>query len=315
MTVELCLGQADWAPGGSEALERDLRFGGIQADSAGCRPEAATEYLYRVYLFGSLRLYRGGAEVVLKSREQRLIALLALEGYRPRSYLAGRLWPETTEARAAGSLRAAVCRIERAAPGLLRVEDRQVGFGPSVSVDLDEFQAHANELSMYADAVPDGDDAEDRPGDQRCLQSLRVLLRAELLSGWYDDWVIYERERLQQLRLCALEALATTLRTRGLTAAALTAALGATAIEPLRESAHRALIRVHLDDGNFHAAIREYRSFRRRMMTELGVRPSPQMDALIRPLMQRLEPVGSPRTASHPAKSGVSSRPAFRAAG
>lgn len=254
---------------------------------------------YRVQLLGSFRLDdSAGTPIGLKSREQRLIALSALEGTRPRGYLAGLLWPDTTEARAAASLRAAVCRIEHAAPGLLGLGAGQLGFAAGTELDVADLAARAERLCRSASAPAPGS-----PDTEWCLQSLPVLLRGELLSGWYDEWACFERERLQSLRLCALEGLADLLADRGHHAAALSAALGAARIDPLRESAHRALIRIHLDEGNFDAALRTYRSFGRRLVAELGVRPSSQLESLLRPLLQRRVAVAQARP-----RPGVGSR-------
>ena len=77
-----------------------------------------------------------------------------------------------------------------------------------------------------------------------------VGLRGELLPGWYDDWVLLERERLRQLRMHALEALAEKLADAGRYGEAVQAAYAAVVAEPLRESAHRAVVRVHLVEGN-----------------------------------------------------------------
>ncbi|HEY2044237.1 MAG TPA: BTAD domain-containing putative transcriptional regulator [Jatrophihabitans sp.] len=236
---------------------------------------------YRIRLFDACRVSAGRTEIALKSREQRVVALLALEGARPRSYLAGMLWPETAESRAAGSLRAAVWQIEHTAPGLLVCSGGQLSLNPEVAVDVRDFIERAHRISILT-AQPDGPDS---PCADECLESLLVLMRGDLLSGWYDDWVLYERARLQQMRLTALEAIAERLTARGQVSAALMAAMAAAAIEPLRESAQRAVIRIHLANGNYNDAIREYRSFGRRLVRELGVRPSAQMDALVRPLL------------------------------
>jgi DNA-binding SARP family transcriptional activator len=240
---------------------------------------------YRLRLFDSFSLTFLGRELVLKSREQRLVALLALEGSRTRSYLAGLLWPESTESRAAGSLRAAVWRLEREAPGLLRSGGGQLALDPEIEVDVHDFTDRANRVSVLAEI-----DIDELADDRECVQSLAVLMRGDLLPGWYDDWVLYERSRLQQMRLCALESVAELLIDRGNTSAALIAALRATAIEPMRESAQRVVVRIHLSNGNFHEAIRTYRTFGRRLVRELGIRPSGQMDALVRPLLDRQVP-------------------------
>jgi DNA-binding SARP family transcriptional activator len=122
--------------------------------------------------------------------------------------------------------------------------------------------------------------------DKRQLgRAVAILQRGDLLPGWYDDWVLYERSRLAQLRLRALESLAEQLVSVGDTRSALEAALAAVAIEPLRESAQRALIRVHIADGNYLDAVREYRSFRTRLAAEMDVSPSGQLESLIHPLL------------------------------
>jgi len=51
--------------------------------------------------------------------------------------------------------------------------------------------------------------------------------------------------------------------------------------EPLRESAHRALISVHLAEGNPSEALRQYRQFRELLRAELGLEPSPLIKELV----------------------------------
>ena len=60
--------------------------------------------------------------------------------------------------------------------------------------------------------------------------------------------------------------------------------LAAVAAEPLRESAHRAVVSVHLEEGNVSEAIRQYRLCRRLLGTELGIEPSERMQVLVRGL-------------------------------
>ncbi len=235
---------------------------------------------WRLQLLDSWRLFQGGAEIVMRRREQRLIALLAVQGNRPRSYLAGILWPESTEAHAAGNLRAAVWQVDRAAAGLLMHDRAGLGLHADVHVDVSEQVRWAGEVCGW-----------DRQGTQLdgadCLTAMSVLLRGELLPGWYDDWVSYERSRLQQFRFQGLESLADLLAAGGEQSAALVAATAAVAIEPLRESAQRALIRTQLRAGNYHDALQGYQAFRARLMAELGVAPSSRMDALMGPLLDR----------------------------
>jgi DNA-binding SARP family transcriptional activator len=236
-----------------------------------------TEPLWKLELFDSWRLSRAGAVHEMRAREQRLVALLALHGTRRRGYLAGILWPDSTEGRAATNLRAATCRIDQTAPGLLVHDRHDVALSTNLRLDVRDFVDYVWRLS----------------GIQQChgvsgneVTTCLPLLSGDLLPGWYDDWVIYERTRLQQLRIQALELTAGWMLKQGDSAAALVAASAAVAIEPLRESAQRMLIRVHIHDGNYAAALRDYHDFHSRMLRELGIAPSDQMRALVSPLLR-----------------------------
>jgi DNA-binding SARP family transcriptional activator len=103
----------------------------------------------------------------------------------------------------------------------------------------------------------------------------------ELLPDWYDDWLVTERERLRQLRLHALEESVRVLIERGRLSEAIDLGLRAVAMEPLRESAHRLVIRAHLAEGNRAEALRQYRCCADLLRHELAVEPSAQMAVLL----------------------------------
>ena len=97
------------------------------------------------------------------------------------------------------------------------------------------------------------------------------------LPAWDEDWLLVERERLRQLQLHALEALAVRLRKLRRYPEAIDAALRAKAIEPLRESVHAVLIDVCLDEGNIAAAHEYLRQYRQLLHAELDLEPSAQI--------------------------------------
>ena len=66
------------------------------------------------------------------------------------------------------------------------------------------------------------------------------------------------------------------------------AGLAAVEGEPLRESAHRALIATYLAEGNPGEAIRQYQFFSRCLHDQLELEPSELMEDLVRPLPARL---------------------------
>lgn len=245
-------------------------------------PRARDEVPWRLRLFGRWQLHHGDRVIDVAWREQRLLAVLALHGDRPRSHLAGVLWPDSSEERALGNLRAAVWRIQHASPGLIAEGRGPLALDPTLRVDVHDMLDWVRRISAGAEV------SDSAP-------ALALLRSGELLPGWYDDWVLFERERLQQLRLRCLESFAERLCARGDIDGALAAAMAAVAIEPLRESAHRALIRVHLAVGNQVDAVRAYQSFRSRLMAEMGIVPSPQITALVRPLLAARIPVARQR--------------------
>src|SRR5689334_17710093 len=75
----------------------------------------------------------------------------------------------------------------------------------------------------------------------------------------------------------ALEALARELGDRCRYAAGLEAALEAVRMEPLRESSHRAVVALHLAEGNVVEATRHFDPFRHTLHIDLGVEPSAQL--------------------------------------
>lgn len=205
---------------------------------------------------------------VLPRGVQRLVAHLSLSRHRARTAIAGQLWPEVPEVHAHGSLRSALWRVQKIAPGLIQVAGDTLALADGVQVDV-------HELTTWAEHVSD----PRIPIEE--LNGSHVGLRGELLPGWYDDWVLLDRERLRQLRMHALEVLAERLAAANRYGEAVQAAYSAVRAEPLRESAHRAVIRVHLAEGNVVEAMRAYEAFRTLLADELGVAPTRQLSDLV----------------------------------
>ena len=199
---------------------------------------------------------------------QRLIAHLGLCGRPGRGAIAGHLWPDVPEDHAQGSLRSALWRVQKMVPGLVEVSGGAVGLAAGVRVDVRDFTDWARRVM-------------DPLADVNVGSTPDIALRGELLPGWYDDWVLLERERLRQLRLHALEAVADKLAAAGRYGEALQAAYAAVRTEPLRESAHRAVVRVHLAEGNIAEAVRAFDAFRDLLAAELGVEPTASMTRLV----------------------------------
>jgi DNA-binding SARP family transcriptional activator len=153
-----------------------------------------------------------------------------------------------------------------------RSVDQHIGLASGVTVDLRGAAALARRLLDRSQGC-----SEDDLGAGAWLG-----LSDDLLPTWYDDdWVLVERERYHQLRLHALEALCERLTATGRYGEAVDAGLAAVTAEPLRESAHRMLIKAHLAEGNHGEAERQYQLCRGLLHDELGVEPSAALRELV----------------------------------
>jgi DNA-binding SARP family transcriptional activator len=227
----------------------------------------------RLSLIRGFELRSGSFAVPMAFSAQRLMAFVALQdGVVRRSHASGMLWANVTEQRASSSLRSALWRTP--SPGgrsLIQASSTHLRLSPAVKVDFRETVSLAVSVLDHEDGLGGTDDLRDQ---------LRQLGH-DLLPDWYEDWVLVERERYRQLRLHALEAVCHRLTDLGRYALALDAGLAAVACEPLRESAQREVIRVHLAEGNTAEALRQYRSYAHLLSKELGARPSPSLQRLL----------------------------------
>ncbi|QGZ51993.1 SARP family transcriptional regulator [Streptomyces sp. QHH-9511] len=220
-------------------------------------------------LLGQFRLEFDREPVEVCGNAQRLLAFVGLRRRAGRSVVAGSLWPGATEAQARGSLRTALWKLARYDSALIQCTPGTIALADDVSVDAHALSDSARDV-LYGRGPLDDDQA-----------LLGLLNRGDLLPDWDDDWVVLEREWLRQLRLNALDTLSERLAGQGLPALALEAALASVRIEPLRESAHRAVVSAHLAEGNLNEALRHYDAFRQLLRAELGVEPSVRFARMI----------------------------------
>jgi DNA-binding SARP family transcriptional activator len=229
---------------------------------------------FRLSLLGAFELSCDDGPVPVPLPVQRLLAFLALRDHpAQRQYVACMLWMDTSDDRALGSLRSALWSLRRCALGSVETS-RGLRLATAVAVDLREASALAKRLLDPATNV--------EPGEADWTSLLD-----DVLPDWYDDWVVMERERFRQLRVYALETLCERLLAAGDFARAAEAALAAVRAEPLRESAHRALIRVYLAEGNRAQAVLHHESFRRLLDDRLGLEPTAEITALVGGLIRR----------------------------
>jgi SARP family transcriptional regulator, regulator of embCAB operon len=230
----------------------------------------------RVALLGGFQLFAGNDVLPVSGGTERLLAFVALHHRAVgRLLVAGTLWSEVSEGRAYAALRSALARLDLPTRTTLHVTPLSLELTQGVAVDLHDAQALAHRL---LGPTP--------PAEADLSAAAIATLSLDLLPLWYDDWVLLEAEDWRQLRLHALEALVGGLTTAGRFGDATAAAGAAVRADPLRESAHGALIRVHLAEGNQSEALRAFDRFSRLLEADLGLAPTPQLHELVTGLLE-----------------------------
>ena len=195
------------------------------------------------------------------AKSQSLLAYLVLHRHQiqPRDRLAGLFWGDRSDRKARRSLATALWHIRRCLPHerLILSDPHSAQLDPQVDLwlDVDEFES----LVSHEDVSN--------------LQAAVALYRGDLLHGFYDDWVLSERYRLETLFAEALARLMAAHETRGEHDAALTIALRLLRCDPLREDAYRAAMRAYCRLGQRHAAVGQYQHCQEVLREELGAEP------------------------------------------
>jgi DNA-binding SARP family transcriptional activator len=222
----------------------------------------------RLTLMRGFELTCDGLRISLPRSAQRLIAFLALN-QRPmlRRYVACMLWLDSSEAQSTASLRTALWRLRRPGHHLIDLDGDCLSIAGDLAVDVHRLEIAARRVG-HSDAILEAAELNE------------LTAGGELLPGWYEDWVLLERERTRQLWLQTLEAACEGLTLAGRHAEAVVTALAAVEAEPLRESAHRALIKAHLGGGNRAEALRQFGLYAEALKRELQLEPSDEMQEL-----------------------------------
>jgi DNA-binding SARP family transcriptional activator len=277
----------------------------------------------RIQLLGGLRLHRGpDALPAFPTQKSRgLFAFLVLNRARryPRDVLLGRFWGDSPEAVARKNLRTDLWRIRSV------VEPAGVERGSCLSVGGDEVAFNAagahwldvHEFEAALDGAGPDRGAPLSDGQAALIRAAVELYGGDLLEGVYDDWCLFERERLRLRYLMALERLMRHHQGRGEWVDAAFCGQGLLAHDALREHVHRALMRCYAEIGDPAAALRQFDRCARLLLQELEVEPMDETVALrdeIRAGLHRgpsplSSPPPAPFAASRPEPSGEGAGP------
>jgi predicted ATPase len=151
-------------------------------------------------------------------------------------------------------------------------------------------------------------DAAAASGDPASLERAVMLYQGPLLEGCAEEWVLEERLAREQACLAALERLADYARDSGAPAEAERHLRRAVALDPLRETAQRALIELLAAGGSYTAA-QVYRALRQHLRREFNGEPDPDTQALFARLRSEARSRARRAPLPHPAVTTSSTRP------
>jgi predicted ATPase/DNA-binding SARP family transcriptional activator len=224
---------------------------------------AKTPVTPRLYLLGAFRLEIGKQPIRLPTRKvESLLAFLALSPQpHTREKLAALLWGDFTDEQARHSLRTALATLRKELRGDTLLADREtVQLNPDCPLWVD-----AREFEQTVSNNP---------------QSAVELYQGDLLTDFYDDWILQERERLRLLYIDTLLRLAQQARSHSEYARAIEFAQKVLAADPADEKAYQHIIFCHAVMGDRIGALKQYDECEKKLRDELGVEPSRETVAL-----------------------------------
>ena len=235
-----------------------------------------------IRLFGQIAIQRDGEPLSgLSSKATEVLCYLLLQRERghAREALASLFWPDSPDSLAKKYLRQAIWRLQSklASRDLLIMQAGWIRINPEAGLRLDvaEFE-HA----YYFHREIPGPELTARQA--QALEAAVVLYRGDLIEPWYQDWCVYERDRLQLIYLAMLEQLMAHCEARRYYARGVAYGQRILRYDPARECTHRILMRLYYQAGDRTAALRQYERCAAAMAQRFNVHPSHETVALFR---------------------------------
>jgi DNA-binding SARP family transcriptional activator/tetratricopeptide (TPR) repeat protein len=251
----------------------------------------------RIHLLGGFLLEHDGRNMppIPSAAGRSLFAYLVTNRGRrhTRDLVAGTFWPDLPEQGARRRLSQAWWQIQtslqdvRIGQPFIEATLFDVAFvATDYWLDIAEFDSHIATAARQA--------VTRDPAESGSLEQAVDLYRGEFLAGFYDDWTHFERERLRSQYLVSLERLIALHKSRADYETAQYFARRLCLHDPLRESAHREVMRLSFLLGHSNEALRQYERCAEVLAEELGRRPSSETEELRTHIAQMREKGESP---------------------
>ena len=232
----------------------------------------------KFFLFGKFRI-EVDAKVIQKiesRKAEELLGYLLLYRDQPQSreHLADVLWMEIEPEQSKAYLRKALWQLQTilesyGVQGMLLVDGEWLQVKPHFDFWLD--------IKVLEEAFRNTQGARGKDLEEGRVKSIKdavEIYRGELLQGWYEDWCLYERERLQHLYLAMLDKLMDYCEAHEDYENGLIYGEKILQYDRARERTHRRLMRLHYMAGDRTTALRQYQKCMTALKEELDVEPA-----------------------------------------
>ncbi len=235
----------------------------------------------RVFLLGEFHVQSGEQDLTdlypRKLQELFCYLLLCRDRAHQREALAGQLWSDSSTAQSKKNLRQALWQLQSATDPqgscpnrhLLLTDSDYVRLNPDADLWLD--------VAVLEQAFDRARGMSGRILDVPRVDALRqavALYQSDLLEGWFQDWCLYERERLQNMYLAMLDKLIDYSEAHREYEAGLAYGTQILRYDQARERTHRRIMRLHYLAGDRTAALRQYERCVQALRRELAVKPA-----------------------------------------
>ena len=200
-----------------------------------------------------------------------------------RQKLASLYWSDISDAEGLTNLRRKLYRLRKILPDadrFIEIDSKTIRWLPDAPFWLDVVE--------FETAIALGATAEqnkDIKTQSIALKTASELYQGELLTSCDDDWLIPERDRLQQLAIANLEKLIALLKRQRDFNAAIIRANQLLKLDPYYEPGYLILMQLHREKGDRASALQTYHQCMTLLREELGVDPSANIQALYQSLL------------------------------
>jgi DNA-binding SARP family transcriptional activator/predicted ATPase len=256
----------------------------------------------KVYLLGQFKLQANDQSFNLTSRPaQSLMAYLVLHPgvEHRRETLAALIWPDTMDSNARSYLRQALWRIRKSFSGtslswedFFQINDLSVNFRVDSDYWLDVDQLVNPALDIKEDE----------------LIEIVSCYKGELLPGFYDEWIVLERDRINAAYHQKMSSLLERLLETGQWGEVVNWSEKWILIGSSPEPAYRALMRAYANLGNQTMVVATYQRCVEALSRDLDLDPSPETKQLFEQLRDIEKKSQDTTVTIHPSQSKT---PAF----